>query len=182
MMKLSPVAEKFISCWGEMGARWGVNRSAAQMHALFYLSPEPLNAEEISASLGVARSNASTSLRELQGWGLIRPIHVRGDRRQHFEAVQDVWEMFRIILEERKRREIDPTVSVLRECLAEAQTASPPDPHTAKRLNDALEFFDVIVPLYDELRQLPGGPIRRLVKLRKGFRVLAGKARADENV
>ncbi len=178
-MEISPVAEKFISAWGEMGARWGVNRSVAQMHALFYLASGPLNAEEIAAALGVARSNVSASLRELESWGLVRPIHVRGDRRQHFEAVQDVWEMFRVILEERKRREIDPTVAVLRECLAEAQSATPPDLHAAARLKSALEFFEVIVPLYDELRRLPGGPIRRLVKLRKGFRELAGKVRGE---
>ncbi len=174
-MEISPVTERFISCWGEMGARWGVNRSVAQMHALFYLSRGPLNAEEIAATLGVARSNVSACLRELEGWGLIRPIHVRGDRRQHYEAVQDVWEMFRIILEERKRREIDPTVAALRECLVEAETGNPPDLYTAARMKDALEFFDVILPLYDEMRRLPGGPIRRLAKLRRGIRALAGK-------
>ncbi len=181
-MEISPVAEKFISLWGEMGSHWGVNRSVAQMHALFYLSPGPLNAEEIAASLGVARSNVSASLRELEGWGLIRPIHVRGDRRQHYEAIQDVWEMFRVILEERKRREINPSVAVLRECLAEAQNANPPDRHTAARMKHALEFFEVILPLYDELRYLPGGPFGRLIKLHKGIRALADKARGRPSV
>src|SRR5262245_14203591 len=99
MDKLSPIHQKFILHWGEMGARWGVNRTMAQVHALLYLSQVPLNAEQIAQTLGVARSNVSTSLRELQGWGIVRLIHVMGDRRDHFESMQDVWEMFRVILQ-----------------------------------------------------------------------------------
>jgi DNA-binding transcriptional regulator GbsR (MarR family) len=175
MDKLSPIVEKFVSCWGEMGARWGVNRSVAQMHALFYLSAEPLNAEEIAATLGVARSNTSTRLRELEGWGLIRPVYVRGERRQHYEAVQDVWTNFRVILQERKRRDIDPTIAILRECLIEAEGAQPPDLHTVQRLREALEFFKAITALYDDLGRIPGRPVRRLMKSRKEVRTLAGK-------
>src|SRR5688572_31282026 len=104
-MKLTAVQEKFILHWGEMGARWGINRTVAQIHALLFLSPKPLNAEEIAEALTVARSNVSTSLRELQGWGIIRVVHVMGDRRDHFERVKDVWELFRLVLDERKRRE-----------------------------------------------------------------------------
>src|SRR5579872_3587697 len=117
---LSPAAQKFILHWGEMGTRWGVNRTVAQIHALLFLSPKPLEAEEIARTLSVARSNVSTSLRELQGWRIVRSVSVLGDRRQHFESMKDVWEMFRIIVEERKRREFDPTIAVVRECLAEA--------------------------------------------------------------
>ncbi|MGH9704912.1 MAG: GbsR/MarR family transcriptional regulator, partial [Candidatus Acidiferrales bacterium] len=113
--KLSPVTRKFILHWGEMGTRWGINRTVAQVHALLFLSPEPLHAEEIAQTLSVARSNVSTSLRELQAWRIVREVSVFGDRRQHFESMKDLWEMFRIILEERKRREIDPTITVLRE-------------------------------------------------------------------
>src|SRR4051794_19919838 len=105
---LSPVAEKFILHWGEMGTRWGINRTVAQIHALLFLSPRPMHAEEIAATLGVARSNVSTSLRELQNWGIVRVVHVLGDRRDHFESMKDVWEMFRVILDERKKRETDP--------------------------------------------------------------------------
>jgi DNA-binding transcriptional regulator GbsR (MarR family) len=169
---VSPVMEKFIDSWGEMGTRWGVNRTVAQVHALFYLSPEPLNAEEIAAALGVARSNASTSLRELESWGLVKPVRVRGDRRQHFEAIKDVWEMFRIILDERKRREVDPTVAALRVCLQQAQEAGAAEPYTKQRLKEALDFFDVMTPLYDELRRLPGGPVRSLAKLTSKVRTL----------
>ncbi len=121
MSKLSPVAEKFILHWGEMGTRWGVNRTVAQVHALLFISPRPMHAEEITETLSVARSNVSTSLRELQGWGIVRVVHVMGDRRDHFESMKDVWEMFRVILNERKRREIDPTLSILRECVVETQ-------------------------------------------------------------
>src|SRR6204780_4964074 len=105
MAALNPIAEKFVLHWGEMGARWGINRTVAQIHALLYLSPRPMHAEEIAATLSVARSNVSNSLRELQGWGIVRVAHVLGDRRDHFESLKDVWEIFRIVAEERKRRE-----------------------------------------------------------------------------
>src|SRR5262245_34845661 len=118
MDKLSDVERKFILHWGEMGTRWGVNRTVAQVHALLYLAGEPMDAERIASTLGVARSNVSTSLRELQGWGIVRLVHVMGDRRDHFESLKDVWEMFRVILRERKRREVDPTLAVLRDCVA----------------------------------------------------------------
>src|SRR6476660_8537022 len=110
MAHLSPVQEKFVLHWGEMGTRWGINRTVAQIHALLYLSAEPLHAEEIARLLSVARSNVSSSLRELQGWGIVRIAHVLGDRRDHFESMKDVWEMFRTILDERKKRETDPTL------------------------------------------------------------------------
>ncbi|HET6929726.1 MAG TPA: MarR family transcriptional regulator, partial [Candidatus Acidoferrum sp.] len=110
---LTPVAQKFILHWGEMGTKWGINRTVAQVHALLFLSPKPLPADEISETLSVARSNVSTSLRELQGWGIVSLVHVLGDRRDHFQTTKDVWEIFRTVSEERKRREIDPTLRVL---------------------------------------------------------------------
>src|SRR4249920_3574931 len=121
MKSLTPVQQRFILHWGEMGVRWGINRTMAQMHALLYLSPEPLHAEAIADALGVARSNVSNSLRELQNWGIVKIVHVMGDRRDHFESMKDVWEMFRQVLDERKRREIDPTLNMLRACIAEAE-------------------------------------------------------------
>jgi DNA-binding transcriptional regulator GbsR (MarR family) len=169
---VSPVMERFIDCWGELGARWGVNRTVAQVHALFYLSAAPLNAEEIAAALGVARSNASTSLRELESWGLIKPAHIHGDRRQHFESIKDVWEMFRIILDERKRREIDPSVEILKECLRQAEDAGPEEQVTKQRLKEALDLCELMMPLYNELRQLPNSPVRNLVKLTSEVRAL----------
>src|SRR5580658_5802600 len=142
---LSPVAQKFILHWGEMGTRWGINRTVAQVHALLFLSPVPVPADEISTTLAVARSNVSTSLKELQGWGIVRVVHVLGDRRDHFESLHDVWEMFRVIVEERKRREIDPTLILLRECVADAgKSKSAADPTTRERLTDLLHFFETM--------------------------------------
>ena len=108
-MELTPVMEKYILHWGEMGTRWGVNRTVAQIQALLFLSPSPMNAEEITETLGVARSNVSTSIKELQSWKLIKVVHLLGDRRDHFEALKDPWEMFQTIMEGRKQRELDPT-------------------------------------------------------------------------
>src|ERR1043165_4144606 len=152
MPKLSPVQQQFILHWGEMGARWGINRTVAQIHALLYLSPKPLNAEEIAETLAVARSNVSTSLKELQGWGIVKLSHVLGDKRDHFESMKDVWEMFRLVLDERKKREIDPTIQVLRECLAEAKTDRSTDKSTQQRLRELCEFFETTVAWYEQLR------------------------------
>src|SRR5574338_996294 len=120
-MKITPAVEKFILHWGEMGTRWGINRTIAQIHALLFIYPRPLHAEDIAETLSVARSNVSNSLRELQSWGIVRVVHVMGDKRDHFESMKDVWEMFRVVLDERKKREIDPTIAMLRECVAEAE-------------------------------------------------------------
>src|SRR6202048_3326478 len=131
---LPPVQQKFFLHWGEMGARWGINRTVAQVHALLFLSAKPVPADEIAETLAVARSNVSTSLRELQGWGIVLVLNVLGDRRDHFESLKDVWEMFRIVSEERKRREIDPTLRVLGECVQELKTSPTGDAHTRERL------------------------------------------------
>src|SRR6202051_4103981 len=120
---LTPVAQKFILHWGEMGTKWGINRTVAQVHALLFLSPTPVPADEISSTLSVARSQVSTSLRELPGWGIVRLVHVRGARRDHFESTKDVWQIFRTVSEERKRREIDPTLRALGECVQELKDA-----------------------------------------------------------
>src|SRR6266576_2583429 len=134
MNNLSPVPQKFVLHWGEMGTRWGINRTVAQIHALLYISQKPLNAEQIAETLGVARSNVSTSLKELQGWGIVKLVHLPGDKRDHFDSMKDVWEMFRVVLDERKRREIDPTLTLLRECIAEAEKEKETDAYTEERL------------------------------------------------
>lgn len=164
-MNLTPVQKKFILHWGEMGTRWGINRTVAQIHALLYLSQTPLNAEEIARTLAVARSNVSTSLRELQSWGIVRVVHVLGDRRDHFEAMKDVWEMFRIILEERKRREIDPTLAMLRACVEEVGKG-PGEAYTRERLVAMLEFLETVAAYYEEIKRLPAGTLHNLVRLR----------------
>src|ERR1043165_7824328 len=130
---LTAIQKQYILHWGEMGTRWGINRTVAQIHALLYLSPKPLAADEIAETLTVARSNVSTSIRELESWGIIRPVHVLGERREHYESLKDVWEMFRIILEQRKRREVDPTVQVLSHSLEELDGQSSSDSYTRER-------------------------------------------------
>jgi len=172
MTLLSLVSQKFILHWGEMGTRWGVNRTVAQIHALLLLSARPLPAEEIAETLSVARSNVSPSLRELQGWGIVRVVHVMGDRRDHFESLKDLWEMFQIILEQRKRREVDPTLDLLRECVAQAGSSSGSASHERKRLLDMLEFFETMARCYEEFRQVPPGALRSFVKVRGKFRKL----------
>ena len=172
---LSSVGLRFILHWGEMGTRWGINRTVAQVHALLYLSPRPLHAEEIARTLSVARSNVSTSLRELQAWGIVRVVHVLGDRRDHFETFQDIWEMFRNILAERKRREIDPTLRVLQVCVAEIGKDGTRETYTRERLLAMLEFLTTMATLYEEFRRMPPGAMRGLAKLRGKVRKLVGK-------
>src|SRR5262245_47623477 len=140
-MALTAVQQKFVVHWGEMGARWGINRTVAQVHALLFLSSRAMHAEEIAATLGVARSNVSNSLRELQGWRIVRVVHILGDRRDHFESLKDVWEMFRIIVEERTKREAEPTLAMLRQAVAEAKGPGAADAYTRERLADMLQFF-----------------------------------------
>lgn len=164
-IELTPVKEKFILHWGEMGTQWGVNRTVAQIHALLYLSDRPLHAEQIANTLVVARSNVSNSIKELQSWGIIRTTHVLGDRRDHFESLTDVWEMFRIILEERKRREIDPTMRVLADCLDEAEQSGQEDEVALERIRHMLEFITTLDAWYRHLRQLPQQSLIRFVKL-----------------
>lgn len=168
---MSPVAEKFVLHWGEMGTRWGINRTVAQIHALLYLSPRPLHAEEITETLGVARSNVSNSLRELQNWGIVRVVHVLGDRRDHFESLKDVWQMFRVILDERKKRETDPTLQLLRASVAEAKrsgnagAATGANAYERDRLSDMLAFFEDMTRWYEQTRSMPLPVVKKFVKL-----------------
>jgi DNA-binding transcriptional regulator GbsR (MarR family) len=176
MEPLSPVATKFILHWGEMGARWGINRTVAQIHALLFLSPKPLNAEEIADALSVARSNVSTSLRELQGWGIVRVVHVLGDRRDHFESLKDVWELFRQVLDERKRREVDPTLTILRDCVIEAEKAGAAEKYAKQRLSDLLDFFETTSSWYEQIRGMPTGAVIKFVRMGDKLRKLIGAA------
>ena len=164
-MRLSPVQEKFILHWGEMGTRWGVNRTVAQVHALLYLAERPIHADEMVETLGVARSNISTSLKELQGWGIVQSAPVLGERRDHFTTTVDVWEMFQIILDERKRREIDPTLALLRQCVAEAEKSGRESDITRRRLRELHDMIDQLGKWYGQIRLLPNGAMIRFVKM-----------------
>lgn len=163
MIKLTDTEQRFILHWGEMGTKWGINRTVAQIQALLFLSPEPLNAEQIAETLQVARSNVSTSLKELQSWNLVRLVHVMGDKRDHFETLKDVWEMFRIIADERKRREIDPTREVLRACLA--TPGKELDNYSRQRLEALSEFFETTSAWYSQARSWTPTTLQRFLRL-----------------
>lgn len=174
MTSLSPVQQKFILHWGEMGTRWGINRTVAQIHALLFISEKPLNAEEIVHVLGVARSNVSSSLKELQGWGIVKRVHVLGDSRDHFESRKDVWEMFRVIMDERKKREFDPTERLIRECIVEAEKNQATDNYTIQKLRELAEFFEATSAWYGQVRQWSTGALARFIKAGDKIRRLLG--------
>ncbi len=176
MASLTPATEGFILHWGEMGTKWGINRTVAQIHALLYLSPEPRNAEQIAETLSVARSNVSNSLHELQGWGIVKVVHVMGDRRDHYESMKDVWEMFRIILDERKKRECDPTLAVLRDLTVKAEKAGAKEAYTHERLREMLGFFESMTGWYVQMRRMSTGAFIKFVKMGDKIRKLLGLA------
>jgi DNA-binding transcriptional regulator GbsR (MarR family) len=172
-MNLSAVQQKFILHWGEMGTRWGINRTVAQIHALLYVSPQPLPAEDIADLLSVARSNVSTSLKELQSWRIVKLVHVLGDKRDHFETMADVWEMFRLVLDERKRREIDPTLAMLNECVSEAEKGS--DKHTENRLRELQKFFATTTAWYGQLAKWPTAALTKFISMgEKALKMVGG--------
>lgn len=162
---LHPAVERFVLQWGEMGGSWGVNRSVSQIHALLYVSERPLTAEDIAAVLGIARSNVSTSLKELLGWDLIRRVPIRGDRREHFEAETDVWEMVRRIGAGRKAREIDPALAALRGCVALADADKTIHPVAARRLNDMLAFTETVDGWYGQMLTVPKAKLAMILRL-----------------
>ena len=166
-MNLSPAVQKYVLHWGEMGTRWGTNRTVAQIHALLYLSPEPLRADQICEALSVARSNVSTSIRELQSYGLVRMTHILGDRRDYFESITDVWELFRVIIEQRKQRELSPTLTMLRECAAEVEKENGTDAVTKQRIVNMLNFVENTSSWYEQVREIPSSTLTKLMKLGK---------------
>ena len=161
---LSPVQRRFVMHWGEMGARWGVNRTVAQIHALLFLSTEPLSADRIAEVLVVARSNVSTSLRELQNLHLVRVVHKVGDRRDLFEGGHDVWDLFRTIVRERKAREFDPTVAVLREIVADPAFTGEGE-ETRRRIRDTLGLMDALGTWGEEMLRLDPSVLMKIMKL-----------------
>ncbi|HSC79598.1 MAG TPA: GbsR/MarR family transcriptional regulator [Chitinolyticbacter sp.] len=172
-MQLTPVKQKFVLHWGEMGTRWGVNRTVSQIHALLFLADAPLNAEEIAETLVVARSNVSNSLKELQGWGLVKIVHVLGDRRDHFETSKDVWQLFRTIVDERKRREFDPTLTILRECVMEQGEVD--DAAALQRMQDVLDFMETLTAWLKEMENLPPTTLMKILKLGAKVQKLLGR-------
>ncbi len=164
-MIMTPAVEKYVLHWGEMGTRWGTNRTVAQIQALLYLSPKPLHADEIVELLSVARSNVSTSIRELQSYGLVRMTHMLGDRRDYFESLHDVWDLFRVIIEQRKQRELNPTLVMLKGCAAEIQDEKETDQLTKDRIQNMLNFVESTSNWYEQISEIPTGTLTKLMSL-----------------
>jgi DNA-binding transcriptional regulator GbsR (MarR family) len=175
--RLAPAVEHFVLHWGDMGGQWGVNRSVAQIHALLYLSERPLTAEDIAETLGMARSNVSNSLKELAGWKLIRRVPVFGDRRDHFEAETDLWEMVTRIAQGRKEREIDPAAAALRFCRAEAEGDERVSPVAMKRLKEMEEFVATLSRWYDQMLGIPAPKLMALIRMGSKVASLVGFGR-----
>jgi DNA-binding transcriptional regulator GbsR (MarR family) len=177
-MDLSPTLSRFVLHWGEMGARWGVNRTVAQIHALLYITGRPMHAEEIADTLAIARSNVSNSIRELQGWRLVKLVHIAGDRRDHFETSKQVWELVRTIVSERQRREIAPTIEVLREVLGDPAISK--DPAEAKlRMQETLDLLETLTAWSDEMLKLDTETLTKVLKLGAKIKKLLGRAPAN---
>jgi DNA-binding transcriptional regulator GbsR (MarR family) len=169
--KLPAPVERFILHWGDMGSQWGLNRSVSQIHALLYLSERPLTAEEIADALGLARSNISNSIRELMAWNLIRRVPVKGDRRDHFEAEVDMWEIAMRIAAVRKERELDPAVDALKACVAEADRDPKLHPVAGKRLRDMLAFVETLDRWHAQMLTVPKPKLAALIRL--GTRIIS---------
>lgn len=164
-MQLTDTMQRYIVHWGEMGSRWGMNRSVAQIHALLYLAEKPLNADEIGETLGIARSNVSTGLKELMGWELVQVTHLLGDRRDFFTAQHDTWEVIRVIMEGRKRREIDPTLAALRECAALLEKDKETPAVVRERMLAQLEFLETVTRWFDSVKRLPRKTLLKMMRL-----------------
>ncbi len=161
---LRPAEEQFILHWGQMGTQWGINRTVAQVHALLYLSEDPLHAEDICDILNIARSNVSTSLKELVGWGIVRKTAILGDKRDHFTSVKDVWELARIIATERKKREIDPTVDLLKACTELAKEDEQMPEGTLERIRAMADFLETGTAAFERIQHLPLSLLKPLIK------------------
>jgi DNA-binding transcriptional regulator GbsR (MarR family) len=164
-MKLTPTSQRCVLHWGEMASRWGVSRSVAQIHALLYLAPDPLTADDIAETLAIARSNVSVSIKELQTWDLVSVTHVLGDRRDYFLARKDIWEVLTMIMDGRKRREIDPTLAMLRECTAESKRDHDTPDEVKERLTAMLEFVEEVTGWYDQIRGMPRPTLLKLMRM-----------------
>lgn len=150
---LPPLSRQFVSHFGEMGSRWGINRTVGQIYALIFISQRALNADEIAETLEFSRSNVSVGLKELQSWRLVRLKHLPGDRREYFDAPADVWEIFRVLAEERRRREVEPTLSMLRMALLEAPSSAA-DRHAQERMRQMHELIDRLMTWFDDVQKL----------------------------
>lgn len=164
MTNLSPLAQKFILHFGEMGSRWGINRTVGQMYALLYVLAKPLNADEIAEYLSFSRSNVSMGLKELQSWRLVKLLHLPGDRREYFEPPKDIWDIFKALLEERRRREVEPTLSMLRDALLETPT-NDADRVAQQRLREMYDLIELSSAWFDDVQRLSPETLASLMKM-----------------
>lgn len=166
--RLPPSVARFVLHWGDLGSQWGVNRSVAQIHALLYIADKPLTAEEIADQLGMARSNVSNSIKELIGWKLIHRVPMLGDRRDHFTAESDIWEMATRIAQGRKEREIDPAEKALRLCNDEAERDAEISPEARAKLAEMLGFVTTMSRWHDEMLSVPKPALMALIRMGSG--------------
>jgi DNA-binding transcriptional regulator GbsR (MarR family) len=164
-MQLTPVMQRYVIHWGEMGTRWGINRSQAQIQALLYLSPEPLHADEIVETLGIARSNVSVGLKDLVSWKLVSVTQKLGDRRDFFVAQKDPWEVVRLIVAARRQRELDPTVGFLKDCAASLESDKETPSHVKDQIRGQLEFMETFMGWYNTLTGLPQKTLLKMMRL-----------------
>ena len=164
MVNLTPLTQKFILHFGEMGSRWGINRTVGQMYALLYVMGKPLNADEMAEHLQFSRSNVSMGLKELQSWRLVKLLHLPGDRREYFEPPKDVWDIFKALLEERRRREVEPTLSMLRDALLETPTTGP-DVVAQQRMREMYELIELSSSWFDDVQRLSPETLTSLMKM-----------------
>ncbi len=164
MSTLSPLVRSFVGHFGEMGSRWGINRTVGQIYALIFVSPEPLHADTLVEELEFSRSNVSMGLKELQAWRLVRLRHVPGDRREYFEAPGDAWEIFRTLAEERRRREIEPTLSMLRNALLETPTTET-DRIAQARMREMHDLIELMTSWFDDMQRLDQQTLSQLMKM-----------------
>lgn len=166
-MDLPPTIERFVLHFGEMGGRWGVNRTVGQIYALLFVSDRPLNAEDIASGLGMSRSNVSMGLKELESWRLIRKRHILGDRREYIEALDDVWQIVRTLAEERRKREIDPTLTLLRDLLLEPAPA-PAEQHAQDKMRQMHDLIELLTGWANDVQKLDNDSLMRLLMLGAG--------------
>ena len=163
-MNLAPLTQRFVLHFGEMGSRWGINRTVGQIYALLYVSPKALNADEIGDALAFSRSNVSMGLKELQSWNLVRLLHLPNDRREYFQAPEDVWAIFRTLAEERRKREIDPTLSMLREALME-EGVTGDDVHAQARMRQMHDLIELMTGWLQDVQKMDSATLASLMKM-----------------
>jgi DNA-binding transcriptional regulator GbsR (MarR family) len=189
-MNLPPLTQRFVIHFGEMGSRWGINRTVGQIYALLYVSPKPLNADEVGEALGFSRSNVSMGLKELQSWNLVRLVHQPNDRREYFQSPDDMWVIFRTLATERRKREIDPTLSMLRDALME-QPSIEADIHAQERMRQMHGFIDLMTHWMDDVLKIDsqslttlmhmGSKVQRFLDIKDRVKgVLTGKSKAAD--